>query len=183
MHDIALFGMELCISGKHEIQSALTHHVSKPFGPHNIEFLFVVKDALSGSVGDEIDAIGDPSRRFPTVVAIPTKVLHDTSVLGWSGHRILSFVSDGRKERIKKAHMSVDAVRLVMVRECSKAQLVKDTSLIDAQIVLDFIVAPVRQVLGIVVDLDQLGFDSYIVALDRAYFWGGKKVSQFYLVD
>jgi len=64
--------------------------------------------------------------------------------------------------------MSVDAVRLVMVRECSKAQLVKDTSLIDAQIVLDFIVAPVRQVLGIVVDLKLLAFgrrqrDSYVV--------------------
>jgi len=53
-----------------------------------------------------------------------------------------------------------------MVRECSKAQLVKDTSLIDAQIVLDFPVAPVRQVLGIVVDLKLLAFgrrqrDSY----------------------
>ena len=56
-----------------------------------------------------------------------------------------------------------------MVRECLKAQLVKDTSLIDAQIVLDFPVAPVRQVLGIVVDLKLLAFgrrqrDSYIVA-------------------
>ena len=45
-----------------------------------------------------------------------------------------------------------------MVRECLKAQLVKDTSLIDAQIVLDFTVAPVRQVLGIVVDLKLLAF-------------------------
>jgi hypothetical protein len=153
VHDVALFGMELSISGKHEIQSALTHHVSKPFGPYNIEFLFVVKDAPSGSVGGEIDAIGDPSRRFPTVVVIPAKVFHDASVLGWNGHRILSFVSDGAKERFKKSYMSVDAVRLEMVRECSKAQLVKDTSLIDAQIILDFTVAPVRQVLGIVVDL------------------------------
>ena len=53
-----------------------------------------------------------------------------------------------------------------MVRECLKAQLVKDTSLIDAQVVLDFTVAPVRQVLGIVVDLKLLAFglrqrDSY----------------------
>jgi hypothetical protein len=100
VHEIALFGMELCISGEHEIQSALTHHVSKPFGPHDIELQFVLEDALSGSVGGEIDAIRDPSRRFPTVVVIPTKVLHDASVLGWSGHRILSFVSVmGRKER------------------------------------------------------------------------------------
>jgi hypothetical protein len=65
-----------------------------------------------------------------------------------------------------------------MVRECSKAQLVKDTSLIDAQIVLDFTVAPVRQVLGIVVDLKLLAFGrrqrgSYIVASsDHADFWG-----------
>jgi hypothetical protein len=89
--------------------------------------------------------------------------------------------------------MSIDAVRLVMVRECSKAQLVKDTSLIDAQIVLDFTVAPVRQVLGIVVDLKLLAFDprqrnSYIVASDHANFWGKTrpmfdKASQFYLVD
>jgi hypothetical protein len=60
---------------------------------------------------------------------------------------------------VKKSYMSVDAIRLVMVRECSKAQLVEDTSLIDTQIVLDFTVAPVRQVLGIVVDLKLLVFD------------------------
>lgn len=64
---------------------------------------------------------------------------------------------DGKE--VKKLYMSVDAIRLVMVRECSKAQLVEDTSLIDAQIVLDFTVAPVRQVLGIVVDLKLLAFD------------------------
>ena len=85
--------------------------------------------------------------------------------------------------------MNVDAVRLVMVWECSKAQLVKDTSLIDAQIVLDFVIAPVRQVFGIVIDLEELVFsrrqsDSYAVAFDRACFGGrGEKASQSYLVD
>jgi len=64
----------------------------------------------------------------------------------------------GWERKVKKSYMSVDAVRLEMVRECSKAQLVKDTSLIDAQIVLDFTIAPVRQVLGIVVDLKLLAF-------------------------
>ena len=59
----------------------------------------------------------------------------------------------GWERKVKKSYMSVDAVRLEMVWECSKAQLVKDTSLIDAQIVLDFTIAPVCQVLGIVVDL------------------------------
>jgi hypothetical protein len=65
----------------------------------------------------------------------------------------------GWERKVKKSYMSVDAVRLEMVRECSKAQLVKDTSLIDAQIVLDFTIAPVCQVLGIVVDLKLLAFD------------------------
>jgi hypothetical protein len=97
-----------------------------------------------------------------------------------------AFVSDGRKGNLcYPSYMSVDAVRLEMVRECTKAQLVKDTSLVDAQVVLNFAVAPVRQVLGIVVDLKpplvfgRWQHGSYIVASDHALFRGGKKASQF----
>jgi hypothetical protein len=49
--------------------------------------------------------------------------------------------------------VGVDAVRLEMVRKCSEAQFVEDGTLVDAEIVLNFIVAPIRQVLGIIVDL------------------------------
>jgi hypothetical protein len=49
--------------------------------------------------------------------------------------------------------MGVDAVRLKMVRKCSKAQFIEDTTLVDAEIVLNFVVAPVGEVLGVIVDL------------------------------
>lgn len=49
--------------------------------------------------------------------------------------------------------MGVDAVRLEVIGECPKAQFVEDTTLINAEIVLDFTEAPVCEVLGIVVDL------------------------------
>jgi hypothetical protein len=40
-----------------------------------------------------------------------------------------------------------------VIGECLKAQFVEDTTLINAEIVLDFTEAPVCEVLGIVVDL------------------------------
>ena len=52
--------------------------------------------------------------------------------------------------------MSVDAVRLKMVRECSEAQFVEHTTLIDAEVILDFIITPICKILGIVVDLRTL---------------------------
>lgn len=52
--------------------------------------------------------------------------------------------------------MSIDTVRLEMVRECAETQFVEDTTLVDAEIVLDFIVAPICEVLGIIVDLRRL---------------------------
>jgi hypothetical protein len=59
-----------------------------------------------------------------------------------------------RKEKAAKViYMGVDAVRLKMVRKCSKAQFVEDTTLVDAEIVLNFTVAPVGEVLGIIVNL------------------------------
>jgi hypothetical protein len=70
--------------------------------------------------------------------------------------------------------MGIDAVRLEMVGECSKAQFVEDTTLVDAEIVLNFVVAPICEVLGIVVDLSILANclpRQYPDESEKKYLW------------
>lgn len=67
---------------------------------------------------------------------ISTKVLHDLCVLARDRHWI----------------MSVDRVCLEVIGQCSEEEFVEDTSLIDGKIVLDFRIAPVRELLGVIVN-------------------------------
>jgi hypothetical protein len=46
------------------------------------------------------------------------------------------------------------AIRFEMARKCSETQFIEDTALVDTEIMLDFIVAPVSEVFGVVVDLN-----------------------------
>lgn len=48
--------------------------------------------------------------------------------------------------------MGVDGVRLEVVGQCPEKELVEDTSLIDGQVVLNFGVAPVGELFGVIID-------------------------------
>ena len=128
--------MELAVAAEHEVVTSFAHDVSRSFSPKDIELLRAFKHILGAIEGCQVDTLWDVAGPLIIVVVFSFQELHDLTILRRDGHWV----------------MGVDGVVLEMIGKGSQEQLVEDASLLNVEVVLDTLISPVGQGLGMVVD-------------------------------
>lgn len=134
-HLLPLLSMEDRVSAQAKPLTTFAHDERESFIPHDGELSGIATELFRSSIRSEIDSTRNRLRLAVVIVVVSSQVLHDLLVLVRDRHRIVS----------------IDAVGFEMVRKSSEKQLIEDTSLIKAEIIVGFVKSPVREVLWAIV--------------------------------
>ena len=134
-HCVLLLAMECGVTTEHKVKSAWTHDISGSLAPQHVELLRTIKHIFRSNIRCQVNAGCNQHWSLIVIVSLSAESLHNLAIFRRHRHRVVC----------------VNRVLLEMVGESSQEEFVEYTALFNVEIVLDGRVAPVRQVLGMVV--------------------------------
>ncbi|KAI6756178.1 hypothetical protein HG530_011914 [Fusarium avenaceum] len=134
-HALPLLRVQLRVAREHEAPAALAHEVLEALLPADAVLSLVLEDVLGRSVADDVDARGCRCGTAKVEAVYTLDVREDLVVLCGYDHWVVR----------------VDRVALEVLRESAQEELVEYAAMVDIEIIVNLLVAPVRQVTRVVI--------------------------------
>lgn len=134
-HALPLSRVKLRITREHEPPTTVAHQVSQTLLPSNLVLVLILQDILGGIIRRDVDA-GRLEGRTREIEAVRTlEIRQDDLVLIRRAHRVVR----------------IHRVPLEMIRERLQEELIEGTAMIDVQVIVHLLVAPVCQILRVII--------------------------------